>query len=201
MIEAPYDFRYNGIVVHDRAAAFGIGSDIHLIGQEHLTPEAWLPKARKRWEKGDHGGRVGRQVERVRYGYLDCWRVVSQSYDHETGVLAKSYGGVVYTCWPDGGEAYPPIELSAGMRYVDERPLYDVDIDRDLLLPVLKSLEIRELSPEAYAARKWAYLERQNEHCKGIARMIRVDGEMNEYQRERLEECGYDLETLRPPGN
>jgi len=200
-VEPQFFERHGSIVTQSKAAGFGISSSIHLIGKSRLTPETWLSNARERWVQSDNGHRVERQVDRVRIGNLDCWRVASKRYHNDVGIEDLSYSGVSYTCWPDGDNDYPPISLSAGMRYVDERPLYDVDIDSELLLPVLKSLEIRELSPDAYAARKQAYLERQSERCKGIARMIRVDGEMNEYQRERLEECGYDLETLEPPGN
>jgi hypothetical protein len=199
MIEAPYEFGYDGIVVQDRAAAFGIGSAIHLIGKERLTPETWLPEARERWKQGDKGHRVDRQIERVRHGDLDCWRVVRQSYNSDSGVEAQSYGGMSYACWPDGDDAYPPIQLSASMRYVDERPLYDIDIDRDLLLPVLESLEIRELSPEAYAARKQAYAERELERCKDAWRYARRIGAENigEGARENLRGCGYDPDTLK----
>jgi hypothetical protein len=197
-LQASYAFRYNGIVAQTSAAHFSAGTFVHLIGREQPRPETWLPEARERWKQGDKGHRVDRQIERVRHGGLDCWRVVSQSYNRDTGVEAQSYGGVSYACWPDGDDAYPPISLSAGVRYVDERPLYDIDIDRDLLVPVLESLEVRELSPEAYAARKQAYLERQGERCKRIARRVRLDGDMNAYQYEQLLECGYDLDTLRP---
>jgi hypothetical protein len=198
-LQAGYAFGYNGIVAHASAAHFSAGTFVHLIGREQPRPDAWLPEARERWKQGDKGHRVDRQIERVRHGGLDCWRVVSQSYNRDTGVEAQSYGGVSYTCWPDGDDAYPPISLSAGVRYLDERPLYDIDIDRDLLLPVLESLEIRELSPEAYAARKQAYEKAERKRCEGRLRYARYGAdELDERDRELLRECGYDPDTLRP---
>jgi hypothetical protein len=197
-----------GVLVLGRAAGLGISANLDDIGHPQRTPEEWLAWKQSSFApwggpQGKSGNRIEREVTRIelREGELDCWFSRVDSYGPKPGTRGQQetqvYLGMSYHCWVAGQPQYPPIGVGGGMAYFDERPLYDIDIDRDLLLPVLQSLEIRELSPDAYAARKQAYLERQGERCKRIARRVRLDGDMNDYQREQLLECGYDLDTLK----
>ena len=122
------------------------------------------------------------KVTRVHHRALDCWRIETQSFLEKPGTrddYEPSYFSIGYTCWQPGNDKYPQISMSAGVAYHQGKPVYDIDVDKVLLAPVLETLEIKELSAEAYAERVAAYEKRFRDNCKGRLRRAREQGTRN----------------------
>lgn len=197
-------FGYLDVVGTIGVAHFGIGTDVHRIGQPVKGPEEWLAWKKAGWKKRQETERyVKRDITRVRRRNLDCWRIASESYERRPGSSANDkqiHFGVGYTCWENGNDRYHPIGFSAGVAYRDGKPLYDINIEQELLKPVLDSLVLKELSDEAYAKRLADHKKWVEDDCRWHVKNAYKVGlsDVSEYGRKRLRECGYDPETLKP---
>ena len=195
-------FSYGDVVGVSGIAHFGIGTDIHLIGKPVDSPEEWLASRKVEWneipESHDH---VERVISRVRHGALDCWRIASKSYkrtEEKKRTDEQTHAGVGYTCWESGNNRYHPIGFSAGINYQDGEPIYDIDIDQLLLRPVLESIELKDLSAEAYEQRLKDHERWVEEDCKWRVKNAYKMGlpNISDYGRNKLRECGYNPNTL-----
>ena len=199
-------YREGTVVALSEVAGFGIGSNAHFIGNPFhtKTPQEWLAWRRAGWEERAKYDRPSkRKVTRVHRRALDCWRIETQSFLEKPGTrddYEQSHFGISYTCWVPGNKKYPPIGMSAGVAYHQGEPVYDVDVDKVLLLPVLKTVEVKQLSAEDYAERVAAYRERFEARCKRhVARAWRTGiPNLDDDDRKSLRDCGYDPSTLRP---
>lgn len=197
-------YREGQVVVVSSAAGLLVGSDIHTLGRPIPTPEEWLAHKREQWAKSAtaKGDLPRRDVTRVRHGQFDCWRIGGAAFLPVPGDpqrVQQSGAGLGYTCWVVGDERYPPFDVGMGLGYWDGKPLYDIDIDKDVLLPILDTLEVRELSEEAYAKRIADYQRRQEDYCRTHVKYAARIGTANidAATRQHLRDCGYHPDTLK----
>ncbi|MBD3619432.1 MAG: hypothetical protein HUJ28_08160 [Chromatiales bacterium] len=196
------------VIVLDKAAGFGISSNIHLIGKELVRPDEWLIERQEYWQMDLHDENSRpkeRNLTRIRYGQLDCWRIETMSYmekidqdGHFRGQYQQSYLSIGYECWDMRDEEYPSIGFSAGVAYQGGKPLYDIDIDQVLVKPVLESIELKDLSSAAYEKRLAETRQRERERCNRLVKGAWESGTRNidDHYKRLIRECGYDPNTL-----
>ena len=92
-----------------------------------------------------------------------------------------------------------PLDIGGWVRYWDGKPVYDLDIDKDLIDPIFATLEVKDIKPEVYAQRMAIHEEKVKQECKRrIKRVKKNSGRaFNAYSIERLEFCGYDTSKLK----
>ena len=58
------------------------------------------------------------------------------------------------------------MSIGGWIRYWDGKPVYDLDIDKDLIDPVFATLEVKDIKPEVYAERMANHEEKVIKDCK-----------------------------------
>ncbi len=58
------------------------------------------------------------------------------------------------------------MSIGGWIRYWNGKPVYDLDIDKDLIDPVFATLEVKDIKPEVYAERMAIHEEKVIKDCK-----------------------------------
>jgi len=172
-ISASLHYTYADVLVYDTAMGFGVNGNLNLIGSTPATMEGWKQREDKKWLKHlkYRGKSDKRNVIRETRNGLKCWRETTISFEQGK----QSALSIAYDCWESDKTHYPPLSISGSIRYWDGKPVYDLDIDKDLIDPVFATLEVKDIKPEVYAERM----------------------AIHEEKMERLESCGYDTSKLK----
>ncbi len=197
-ISARLHYTYADVLVYDTAMGFGVEGNINLIGSAPPTIEGWNQREEKKWKqhirnRGISGKRT--IIYESRNG-LDCWRTEKVSFDRDKKKDGFSVG---YDCWEPGKAHYPPLGIGGWVGYRDGKPIYDLDIDKDLIDPVFATLEVKEIKPEVYAERMAIHEKKMVEDCKWRKKDLRKypNQTHNAYSIERLEACGFNTSKLK----
>lgn len=196
-ISVASNYTYADVLVHDTAIGFGVIGNLDMIGDFPITLEGWREFEDKKWQKyiNSKGESEKRVVVYESRNNLDCWRETILSYNQgEQSALS-----IAYHCWQPGKESNPPIDIGGWIRYRDGKPVYDLDIDKDLIDPVFDTLQVKDIKPEVYAERMAIYNEKMKEDCEWRKKDLRKNRfrAFNDYEIKRLEECGYDTTKLK----
>ena len=196
-ISAALNYRYSDVVVYDASMGFAVVGNLHWIGSTPPTMEAWKDREDQKWKQHleNRGGSGKRKVTRESRNYLECWRTEKISFDKRK----QSALSIAYACWVTGKTYYPPLIIGGWIKYWDGNPVYDLDIDKDLIDPVFATLEVKDIKPEVYAERMAIHEEKMKKDCKWRLKDVRKnrDQAFNAYSIERLESCGYDTSKLK----
>ncbi len=195
-ISASLHHTYGDVLVYDAAMGMGVNGNLNLIGSTS-TMEGWRLREDKKWLKHIkyRGNYDKRKVVNDNRNGLECWRTEIISY--EKGV--QSSLSIAYDCWSSTKETVPPLTIGGWIGYRDGKPLYDLDIDKDLIDPVFSTLEVKDIKPEIYAERMAIHEEKVKQECKRrIKRAKKNPGRaVSAHSIERLEFCGYDTSNLK----
>jgi len=196
-ISASLNYTYTDVLVYDTAMGFGVEGNLNMIGDMPTTLEGWKQREDNKWEKFMKS-RKGTRERKVSYALrngLECWRVEGMSYyKGEQAALSISYD-----CWESGKTHYPPLSIGGSIRYWDGKPVYDLEIDKDLIDPVFATLEVKDIKPEVYAERMTIHEEKVKQECKRRLKDVRKNPNrvFNAHSIKRLEFCGYDTSKLK----
>jgi len=128
---------------------FGVAGRLNWIGNTFDTIEEWRRREDDKWQRHlKNRGNKRSVIYESRNGF-DCWCIEKASF-----VQGKKHAiSVGYDCWTPGKTHYPPLSIGGWIRYRDGKPVYDLDIDKDLIDPVFATLEVKDIKPEIYAER------------------------------------------------
>ncbi len=190
-------YTYDDILVHDSALGFGVIGNLDIIGDLPTTLEGWKQREDTKWQKymKKRGDSEKREVVYESRNGLECWRETTKSFLKGR----QSALSVAYHCWEPRKTHYPPLSIGGWIRYWEGKPVYDLDIDKDLIDPVFATLEVKDIKPEIYAERMAIHEEKVKEECKRrIKRVKKNPGRaVSAHSIERLEFCGYDTSNLK----
>ncbi len=190
-------YTYADVLVHDSALGFGVIGNLDIIGDLPTTLEGWKQREDTKWQKymKKRGDSEKREVVYESRNGLECWRETTKSFLQGR----QSALSVAYHCWEPRKIHYPPLDIGGWIRYWDGKPVYDLDIDKDLIDPVFATLEVKDINPEVYAERMAIHEEKVKEKCKRrIKRVKKNPGRVvSAHSIERLEFCGYDTSKLK----
>ena len=196
-ISAALNYTYSDVLVYDFAMGFGVEGHLNWIGNTPDTLEGWKAREDNKWQKrlkkrGDLDKRI--VTYDSRHG-LDCWRTERIAYDRGT-LHAKS---IFYDCWYPDALHYPPLSIGGSIRYIDGKPAYALNIDKDLIDPVFATLKVKDIKPEVYAERMAIHEKKVKEDCKWRLKDVKRNPtrEFNAYSIKKLEFCGYDTSKLK----
>ena len=196
-ISARLNYIYADVLVYDTAMGFGVVGQLNWIGNTPNTLEGWKQREADKWQRymKNRGNSETRSVKFESRNGLDCWRIEMASF-----VQGKKHAiSVGYDCWVPGKTHYPPLSIGGWIRYWEGKPVYDLDIDKDLIDPVFATLEVKDIKPEVYAERMVIHEEKVKQECKRrIKRVKKNPGRaVSAHAIERLEFCGYDTSNLK----
>jgi len=196
-ISATLNYTYADVLVYDTAMGFGVEGNLNWIGDTPTTLDGWKQREDDKWKKYIKA-RKGTRTRKVSYASrngLECWRVESKSYDKDK----QSALSIAYDCWANGKTHYPPLSIGGSIRYWEGKPVYDLDIDKDLIDPVFATLEVKDIKPEVYAERMAAYKKKEKRQCKGRIKYVRKNPNKGYTVSDidLLEDCGYDTSKLK----
>jgi hypothetical protein len=190
-------YTYADVLVHDSALGFGVIGNLDIIGDLPTTLEGWKQREDKKWQKymKKRGDSEKREVVYETRNGLECWRETTKSFLQGR----QSALSVAYHCWEPGKTHYPPLSIGGWIRYWDGKPVYDLDIDKDLIDPVFATLEVKDIKPEVYAERMANHEEKVIKDCKWRLKDVKKNRNQafNAYSIEKLESCGYDTSKLK----
>ena len=196
-ISAALNYRYSDVIVYDASMGFAVVGNLHWIGSTPANLEAWKDREDRKWQEHikNRGGSGKRTLTRESRNGLECWRTEKTSYEMDK----QSALSIAYACWIQDKTHYPPMIIGGWIRYWDGKPVYDLDIDRDLIDPVFATLEIKDIRPEVYIERMDTYKKEIEEDCKWRLKDKRRNStrEFNAYEIKRLEDCGHDTSKLK----
>ena len=194
-ISATLHYSYGDVLVYDAAMGMGVNGNLNLIGSAP-DMEGWKLREDKKWLKhikyrGDFDKR--KVMFEARIG-LECWRTETILY--EKGLQSSS--SIAYDCWSSSKETFPPLTIGGWIGYRDGKPLYNLDIDKDLIDPVFATLEVKDISPEVYAERMAIHEKKVIKDCKWRLKDVKKNHNraFNAYSIKKLESCGYDTSKL-----
>ncbi len=197
-ISARLHYTYADVLVYDTAMGFGVVGNLNLIGSLPPTIEKWNQREEKKWKqhlrnRGISGKRT--IVFETRNG-LDCWRTEIVLFDRDQQKDGISVG---YDCWEPGKAYYPPLGIGGWVGYIEGKPIYNLDIDKDLIDPVFATLEVKDIKPEVYAERMAIHEKKMVQDCKWRKKDLRryPNQSHNAYSIERLEACGFNTSKLK----
>ena len=196
-ISATLYYTYADVLVYDTAMGFGVEGSLNLIGDTPTTMEDWKLREVNKWEKYiKNKGYADKQIFKFETRKrLKCWKVTTKSFDDGY----QSALSIAYNCWQPGKFYYPPIRIAGSVRYWNGKPVYDLDIDKDLIDPVFATLVVKDIKPEVYAERMAIHDEKIRQECKRRLKTVKKNPgrEFSAYYIERLEFCGYDTSKLK----
>jgi len=195
-VSAALNYSYGDVIVLDSAMGFSVRGNLNLIGSTPATMEGWKQREDKKWLKHlkYRGDFDQRKIFYENRNGLDCWRTATITY-----VLGSQWSSSIeYDCWSSTKETLPPLTIGGWIGYRSGKPLYDLDIDQDLIDPVFATLEVKDIKPEVYADRMAIHEEKVKQECKRrIKRVKKNPGRsVSAHSIERLEYCGYDTSKL-----
>jgi len=196
-VSAALNYSYGDVLVLDSAMGFSVRGNLDLIGSTPATLDAWKHREDNKWLKHIKY-RSNIDKRKILYEYrkgLKCWRTETITY-----VMGSQWSSsIVYDCWSSTKETLPPLTIGGWIGYRDGKPLYDLDIDKDLIDPVFATLEVKDIKPEVYAERMAIHEEKVKQECKRrIKRVKKNPGRsVSAHSIERLEFCGYDTSNLK----
>ena len=195
-ISAMLNYTYSDVLVYDTAMGFGVVGQLDWIGNTFNTLEEWKRSEDEKWLRymKNRGNSETRSVVFESRNGLECWRIEMASF-----IEGKKHEiSVGYDCWMLGKIHYPPLSIGGWIRYWDGKPVYDLDIDKDLIDPVFATMEVKDIKPEVYAERMAIHEEKVKQECKRrIKRVKKNPGQaVSAHSIERLEFCGYDTSKL-----
>jgi len=194
-ISATLHYTYGDVLVYDAAMGMGVSGNLNLVGSTP-TMEGWKLRENNKWLKHIkyRGNFDKRKVFKVNRNRLECWR--TEIITHEKGSQLSL--SIAYDCWSPTKELLPPLTIGGWIGYRDGKPVYDLDIDKDLIDPVFATLEVKEIKPGVYAERMAIHEEKVKQECKRrIKRVKKNPGRaVSAHSIERLEFCGYDTSKL-----
>jgi hypothetical protein len=197
-ISATLHYTYADVLVYDAGMGFGVEGNLNWIGGKPSTLEGWRDFEDNKWQRymEKRGDSEKREVEYASKNSLDCWREREITYEIDKNISAIS---IAYKCWQPDKYQYPPLTIGGWIRYRDGKPVYDLDIDKDLIDPVFATLVVKDIKPEVYAERMAIYNEKMKEDCEWRKKDLRKNRfrAFNDYEIKRLEECGYDTTKLK----
>ncbi|MCH7881438.1 MAG: hypothetical protein IIB69_07665 [Proteobacteria bacterium] len=196
-ISAALQYTYADVLVYDKAMGFGVVGHLHWIGDKPTTLEGWKQFEDNKWQRymKHRGNSETRSVVFEPRNGLDCWRIEMASF-----VQGKKHAvSVGYDCWEPDKTHYPPLSIGGWIRYWDGKPVYDLDIDKDLIDPVFATLEVKDIKPEVYAERMAIHEKKMVEDCKWRKKDLRKHPRRawNVYEIKRLEACGFNTSKLK----
>ena len=196
-ISAKLNYTYSDVLVYDTAMGFGVVGQLNWIGNTFNTLEEWKRREEDKWRRymKNRGNSETRFVVFESRNGLDCWRIEMASF-----VEGKKHAiSIGYDCWTPGKTHYPPLSIGGWIRYWDGKPVYDLDIDKDLIDPVFATLEVKDIKPEVYAERMAIHEEKVIKDCKWRLKDVKKNRNQafNAYSIEKLESCGYDTSKLK----
>jgi len=196
-ISAALYYTYSDILVYDFGMGFGVIGELNLIGSTPNSLAGWRRREDNKWLRRmkNRGEADTRAVTYESRNGLDCWRTETIAYDKGT----QSAQAIEYNCWEPGKTHYPPLSIIGSIRYWEGKPVYDLDIDKDLIDPVFATLKVKDIKPEVYAERMAAYKEREKRQCKGRIKYVRKNPNKGYTVSDidLLEDCGYDTSKLK----
>ena len=194
---AALHYTYGDILVYDAAMGFSVRGNLHSIGFTPSSMRGWKEREDRKWlkymiKRGDSEKRE--MVFDARNG-LDCWRETTTSFEQGK----QSALSIAYHCWEPNKSHYPPLTIGGWIRYWDGEPVYDLNIDKDLIDPVFATLKVKDIKPEVYAERMAIHEEKVRQECKRRLKTVRKKPgkEYSSYYIERLDFCGYDTSKLK----
>jgi len=195
-VSAALNYSYGDVIVLDSAMGFSVRGNLNLIGSTPATMEGWKQREDKKWLKHlkYRGDFDQRKIFYENRNGLDCWRTETITY-----VLGSQWSSSIeYDCWSSTKETLPPLTIGGWIGYRDSKPLYDLDIDKDLIDPVFATLEVKDIKPEVYAERMAIHEEKVKKDCKWRLKDVKKNRNQafNAYSIEKLESCGYDTSKL-----
>ncbi len=196
-VSAALNYSYGDVIVLDSAMGFSVRGNLNLIGSTPATMEGWKQREDKKWLKHlkYRGDFDQRKIFYENRNGLDCWRTETITY-----VLGSQWSSSIeYDCWSSTKETLPPLTIGGWIGYRSGKPLYDLDIDKDLIDPAFATLEVKDIKPEVYAERMAIHEEKVKQECKRrIKRVKKNPGRaISAHSIERLEFCGYDTSKLK----
>ena len=196
-ISAKLNYTYSNVLVYDTAMGFGVVGRLNWIGNTFNTLEEWKRREDDKWQRHlkNRGNADTRSVIYESRNGLDCWRIEMASFTQGK----KHAISVGYDCWMPGKTHYPPLSIGGWIRYWDSKPVYDLDIDKDLIDPVFATLEVKDIKPEVYAERMAIHEEKVIKDCKWRLNDVKKNRNQafNAYSIEKLESCRYDTSKLK----
>ena len=197
-ISAALNYTYGDIAVYGHSMGMGVSGNLNMIGDYPKTLEGWREFEDKKWRKymSARQARNDREVDFVRRNNLSCWREYLQSYDQNV----STGHSVTYFCWEDNNQHYPPLEIAASIAYQNGKPLYDLDIEKNLIAPVFATLEVKDITREEWDRRMAIFEDKIKEECKRWERRVRDRQAFSEFAIGRLEMCGIDTTRIKREG-
>ena len=196
-VSAALNYSYGDIVVLDSAMGFSVRGNLNLIGSTPATMEGWKQREDDKWLKHIkyRGDSDKRKITHESRNGLECWRTETITYEKGR----QSSLSIVYDCWPPAKMTSPPLTIGGWIGYWDGKPVYDLDIDKDLIDPVFATLEVKDIKPEVYAERMAIHEKKVKQECKRRLKDVRKNSNrvFNAHSIKRLEFCGYDTSKLK----
>lgn len=191
-------YTYADVVVHDTALGFGVIGNLDMIDGIPITLKNWKESEDQEWERNleNRGNSGNRKVVYETRKNLNCWRETIESLDSNQNQSALSIG---YHCWQPGKDNYPPLDIGGWIRYRDGKPIYALDIDKDLIDPVFETLVVKDIKPEVYEERMEIYNKKIEKECGRWLKRVKKNPqrEFSAHAIKRLNECGYDTTNLK----
>lgn len=181
-----------------------VKGDLNLIGKKLESPDEWMARQKLIWKKSHRNDYPDkRNFQKIILHGLDCWKI-NKSLFYHNNIKSRLIGkNIEYVCWDPDAKDYPPISISAGISYKMDKPVFNFNINKDLILPVFKSLRLKKLSHANFTKRLNEFKNKSDDRCTRIKKRYKKYRLENKYQNfsensiDILKGCGYDTTSIR----
>lgn len=181
-----------------------VKGDLNLIGKKLESLDEWMTRQKLIWKKSHRNDYPEkRNIQKIILYGLDCWKI-NKSLFYHNNIRSQLIGkNTEYICWDPEAKDYPPISISSGISYNMDKPVFNYDINKDLILPVFKSLRLKKLSHANFTKRLNEYKNKSDDKCTRIKKRFEKYRLENKYQNfsekniDMLKGCGYDTTSIR----